>query len=209
MPRDRDAATPHDSVRERRREVLLAGHTGASQPAREALGEPDPALRAAALGALDRAGQLTDADLLLCLEDPDPGVRRRAAELAAVHPEVPATRVLLRLLNDEEPLVAEMAAWSLGERAVLPEVTEALSHIAVAHEDPLCREAAVAALGALGDPEGLPAILKATSDKPAIRRRAVIALAPFEGPEVEAALLRARSDRDWQVRQAAEDQEGR
>ncbi len=77
------------------------------------------------------------------------------------------------------------------------------------HPDPLCREAAVAALGAIGDPGGLPAILTATSDKPAVRRRAVLALAPFSGPEVEAALDRARSDRDWQVRQAAEDLTGR
>ena len=41
--------------------------------------------------------------------------------------------------------------------------------------DPLAREAAVAALGAIGHPDGLPAILAATSDKPAIRRRAVLA----------------------------------
>ena len=66
------------------------------------------------------------------------------------------------------------------------------------------REAAVAALGAIGDARGLPAILAATGDRPAVRRRAVLALAPFEGPEVTAALERARDDRDWQVRDAAE-----
>ena len=67
------------------------------------------------------------------------------------------------------------------------------------------REAAVAALGALGDPEGLPAVLAACSDKPAIRRRAVLALAAFDGPEVDAALHAAQTDKDWQTRQAAED----
>ncbi|MDQ4067891.1 MAG: HEAT repeat domain-containing protein, partial [Actinomycetota bacterium] len=77
--------------------------------------------------------------------------------------------------------------------------------VATGHHDPLCREAAVAALGAIGDEGGLPAILAATGDKPAVRRRAVIALAPFQGPEVDAALERALEDRDWQVRQAAED----
>ena len=46
----------------------------------------------------------------------------------------------------------------------------------------------MAALGAIGDPAGLAAILAATDDKPAVRRRAVIALAPFEGAEVDAAL---------------------
>ena len=73
------------------------------------------------------------------------------------------------------------------------------------------REAAVAALGAIGDDRGLDAILAATSDRPAIRRRAVLALAPFVAPDhpraadVAAALERAAVDHDWQVRQAAED----
>ena len=77
--------------------------------------------------------------------------------------------------------------------------------------DALVREAAVAALGAIGDERGLDAILAATTDRPAIRRRAVLALAPFVDPaapraaEVAAALQRAAADRDWQVRQAAED----
>jgi HEAT repeat protein len=63
----------------------------------------------------------------------------------------------------------------------------------------------VAAIGALGDPSGLPAVLAACRDKPAVRRRAVLALAPFDGAEVEEALHAALEDRDWQVRQAAED----
>ena len=67
------------------------------------------------------------------------------------------------------------------------------------------REAAVAALGAIGDDRGLKAILTACNDKPAVRRRAVLALAPFDGPEVKTALEAALEDRDWQVRQAAED----
>ena len=71
------------------------------------------------------------------------------------------------------------------------------------HEDPLVREAAVAALGSRS--ARLDVILDACGDRPAIRRRAVLALAPFDGPEVDAALQRALTDRDWQVRQAAED----
>jgi HEAT repeat protein len=69
----------------------------------------------------------------------------------------------------------------------------------------LCREAGVAALGAIGDERGLPAILAGCADRVTVRRRAVLALAPFNGPEVDAALAAALSDRDWQVRQAAED----
>jgi HEAT repeat protein len=102
--------------------------------------------------------------------------------------------------------VVEAAAWASGERQPPePGIVTALARLATDHDDPLCREAAVAALGSIGDPAGLPAILTATSDRPAIRRRAVLALAPFDGPDVEAALRRALHDRDWQVRQAAED----
>jgi HEAT repeat protein len=81
----------------------------------------------------------------------------------------------------------------------------ALAGVVGNHPDALCREAAVAALGAVGDPAGLPAILVALNDKPPVRRRAVLALAPFSGPEVDDALQKASGDRDWQVRQAAED----
>ena len=103
--------------------------------------------------------------------------------------------------------VVEAACWALGERgpAAGDDAVAALARVATGHDDPLCREAAVAALGAIGDEAGLPAILAATSDRPAVRRRATLALAPFEGPEVQATLERALQDRDWQVRQAAED----
>ncbi len=116
---------------------------------------------------------------------------------------------LLALLADEDPFVAETAAWALGEVAwtgrTRARVVAALAAAAGRHPDPLVRESAVAALGAIGDARGLPAILQACDDRPPIRRRAVLALAPFDGPEVDAALARALTDSDWQVRQAAED----
>ena len=80
-----------------------------------------------------------------------------------------------------------------------------LIELAGTSEVALVREAAVAALGAIGDERGLPAIIAGCADQPAVRRRAVLALAPFEGDEVEATIERALVDRDWQVRQAAED----
>ena len=72
-------------------------------------------------------------------------------------------------------------------------------------DDALCRESAVAALGALGNKDTLSSILKAVDDIATVRRRAVLALSPFDGPEVEEAIQKALEDRDWQVRQAAED----
>jgi HEAT repeat protein len=189
----------------RRRTVALAGHAGDAATAREHLDDDDPAVRATALTALQRAGDLQPDDLVTALADGSPAVRQRAAELAARQPgDTPPT--LLPALDDPEPAVVETAAWASGERVPAEDgAVTALTAIARHHDDPLCREAAVAALGALADPAGLPAILAATRDKPAIRRRAVLALAPFDGPEVDAALERALEDRDWQVRQAAED----
>jgi HEAT repeat protein len=189
----------------RRRAAALAGHRGDVAEARRHLGDGVPAVRATALGALARAGGMTPDDLAAGLADPAPGVRARAAELCAT---VPGTGPppLAPVLRDEDPTVVEAAAWASGERQPPePGVVDGLVPVVSAHDDPLCREAAVAALGAIGDPAGLPAILAATRDRPAVRRRAVLALAPFDGPDVDAALERALGDRDWQVRQAAED----
>jgi HEAT repeat protein len=173
--------------------------------AEAALADGDPAVRATALGALERLGLLDAATLEAALADASPVVRRRAAELAARHREVS----LLAVLDDPDAGVVEAAAFACGEQQSADAgVVGRLSTLVSGHDDPLVREAAVAALGAIGDPAGLPAILVATHDKAAIRRRAVLALAPFEGPDVDAALARALSDRDWQVRQAAEDLTG-
>ncbi len=183
--------------------MAVAGHTGDVATARAALHDDSPALRATALGALARLGVLTEADLDAGLSDPDATVRRRTVELAAPRPR-PS---LLRLLDDPDLAVVEVAAWACGERSPAETgAVERLAELATGHDDALVREAAVAALGAIGEERGLPSILAATRDKATVRRRAVIALAPFEGPDVDAALERARTDRDWQVRQAAEDQ---
>lgn len=186
----------------RRRRAARAGHSGVEVDARDLLDDPVPSVRATALGALARAGVLTSVDLRSGLADASPLVRRRAAREAAAF-----DMDLVAVLGDADPLVAEMAAWSIGEQADRrPRAIDALAEMAGGHADALCREAAVAALGAIGDARGLSAIFAALADKPAVRRRAVIALAPFEGPDVDAALRRALEDRDWQVRQAAEDQ---
>jgi HEAT repeat protein len=108
------------------------------------------------------------------------------------------------LLEDPDPAVIEAACFAVGETCDVLAVP-ALVRIASTHTDALCRESAVAALGAIGALEGLPAVLAGLEDKPQIRRRAVIALAAIDSPESDAALRRCLADRDWQVRQAAED----
>ena len=192
----------------RRRAAAVSGHLADGTTARRLAADPDAAVLGTALGALHRAGVLTAADLHRGVADPAPRVRQRAAELVAELQGAgeAADVALLGLLDDRDATVVETAAWASGERAEAePGAVARLAELATAADDALVREAAVAALGSLGDPAGLPAILAATSDKATVRRRAIIALAPFEGPEVDQALERARSDRDWQVRQAAED----
>jgi HEAT repeat protein len=189
-----------------RRDAAIAGHRGDEKTARALLAHDDAATRATALAALARMGRLGPNDLSTALSDDDPVVRRRACQVAATVDASDAGAALIKRLADPDDGVVEMAAWALGEQGDHSDTTvAAIAAVAGGHADALCREAAVAALGAIGAPAGLPAILAATADKPAVRRRAVIALAPFDGPEVEAALHRALEDRDWQVRQAAED----
>ncbi|HUF31789.1 MAG TPA: HEAT repeat domain-containing protein [Acidimicrobiales bacterium] len=190
------------AVAARRSQAAVAGHEGDEGAARSLLRDPDPTVRSTALGALTRMGAATDDDVRRALTDTDPSVRRRALADAVARPSVP----IVAALDDTDPTVVEQAAWACGEREDAGGgALDALVRVATSHDDALCREAAVAALGAIGDPAGLDAILAATHDRATVRRRAVIALAPFEGPEVDAALARATSDRDWQVRQAAED----
>lgn len=182
--------------------MIEAGYTGDVAAANAALTDPDPEIRAVALGALARLDRLDDGDLTLGLVDPDPAVRRRAVELAAMRPAVS----LLGALHDDDPTVVEVAAWACGEQEDVGDDTlDRIVELATEHPEALVREAAVAALGAIGDERGLTAVLAGCRDVAPIRRRAVLALAPFDGDEVDAAIDAALTDRDWQVRQSAED----
>ena len=196
------SASDSPEIAELRRAIVIAGHAGDSQLIQKSLSHEHGSIREASLGALARVEQLTKEVLQTFVSDIDSQVRIRVAELAATF----NTFDLVPLLNDKDSQVVEMAAWACGEHeSARKEIIDELNRLVLHHDDALVREAAVAALGAIGDESGLPAILSACQDKPAIRRRAVLALAPFDSPEVEKALKTALEDRDWQVRQAAED----
>ena len=194
-------------AKSRRRRVALAAHSGGEGVARRGLVDPDPGVQVAALGALDRLGLLTADDVIGVLGRGDIALRRRAVDAAPTvrgrgsRAALPAA--VTGALADPDPLVVVGAAWYLGERrhrAAVPRLVATARH----HADPRCREGAVAALGAIGDPAGLQAVLDALGDKPAVRRRAAVALAGFDDPRVETALAAvAADDRDWQVREAA------
>lgn len=162
----------------------------------------DPRVRSYALGLLAAAGDLDEHTWATGLGDADARVRRRAAELTPV--AAMASDPLVAVLADPDVSVVEAAAWALGElqdaAAAVP-----LARVVLEHSEPLAREAAVAALGAIGAEAGRAAVLQACTDVATVRRRAVLALAAFDGPDVDDALERALTDRDWQTRQAAED----
>lgn len=177
---------------------------GARQIARAGLRDADPAVRASALAALERLGALGPQALVRALTDPAPSVRRRACELAARPGHASrSVGILTRLrsaLDDGDPMVVEAACWALGERQGTGAL-DALAAVAIGHGDARCREAAIAALGAIGDQRALPAVLHGLEDRVDVRRRTAVALAAFKGPAVETALRRCLQDHDWQVRQ--------
>ena len=190
------------------RAAAVAVQRDAHELGARAVDDPDPRVRAVAIAALVRMAPRRASVPVWrrAARDADARVRRRSAEVAPRLGRAGTCAVLVEMLADDDAWVAEAAAYAIGEhprpsRSAITSVVRA----ATTHPDPLVREAAVAALGAQGDPATLPAVLAACDDKPAIRRRAVLALAAFEGDAVEARLQAALEDPDWQVRQAAED----
>jgi HEAT repeat protein len=137
------------------------------------------------------------------LTDSDVDVRRDALQQLA-HAKLEDTSVLddvIALLDEEDALVVDAAAFALGEHLYVGAVVP-LCVTAAEHDDARCRESAIASLGAIGDDRARATIIAALQDKPPIRRRAVVALSNFEGPDIDAALDEAGEDKDWQVRSA-------
>lgn len=218
------------SIRDRRVRVVRAGHAGDLRSVRSGLGDPDPTVRAVAVAAslrLSVAGNqgldVAARAILDGLVDPDASVRRRSAGVAARLPTARAEddqripmvekilSVLVTLLADEDRRTVEVAAFACGELATDDDpaartvVLGALQATATDHDDHLCRESAVAALGSIGDERSLPTVLAACRDRANVRRRAVLALAAFDDPAATVELRRLVGDRDLQVRQAAEE----
>ncbi len=182
---------------------MLAGHRGELALVRGHLDDAAPLVREAALSALHRLEQCTAVEIGSAFTDDDARVRARAAELAAEIDDISPTP----MLNDPVASVVEVACFACGEMqwpAGQAPIVQ-LSTIATDHDDALCRESAAAALGAIGDPAGLDAVLTACTDRVTVRRRATLALAAFDDPRADEALRAALDDKDWQVRQAAED----
>ena len=113
-------------------------------------------------------------------------------------------------MSDPIPSVAETAAFAVGEQLDVA-ATELLILMAQRHEDALCRESAIAALGALVASAEihrvaiLDCLLDAMNDKAQIRRRTLLGLFQFDDPQAQKAMEEALVDTDRQVRSIAAD----
>ena len=177
---------PDRETAERRRRAVLAGHGGDAEAARSLAVDPEAVVRAAALGALNRTGTLTDDGLARGLTAPHPTVRLRALEILGGPTPLSGllTRLLVDLLVDPIPEVVETACWAAGEH---PEAADQLvdSVVAVAgtgpdgdrpgHPDHLCREAAATRDARrrtlqLNDLSNMKGTLRRHSTAPQVRR---------------------------------------
>lgn len=143
------------------------------------------------------------------------GPDEEVLEIALTHPDarvgiaavtaVPGDRRSLvhakRWMEDASWLVAEFGAFVAGELED-PELVPRLIELAMDHEEPLVREAALASLGAIGDQRAIPVVLAGLSAKSVyLRRRALVISVAFESPEIDRAVEALRDDRDAQIRQ--------
>ncbi len=148
-------------------------------------------------------GDSVDEICRLAIEDEDGAVRAMAAE-ALGGTGVECADVLVRGRHDDDPRVVEAIATAYGERRD-PSAVPWLIELASTEGDRAGREAAVAALGAIGDEAALATLLElVAAAPPQVRRRAVVALTVFDDSAVEPAIRAAARDRNPSVREAAE-----
>jgi hypothetical protein len=177
------------------------------------LADPAPAVRRRACELLSRqwgsplAGRVRSA-LLSALSDGSPIVVEAACsalgEALELSADGGAGELACGATNEGGGAVSGAAGLAAGGAGA---IAQALAGTARSHPDARCREAAVAALGALAASAGrctaLAALTDALGDKATVRRRAVVALGRFGG-DARRALEQALRDRDWQVRELAE-----
>ena len=129
------------------------------------------------------------------MTDPEPAVRRRAADLA---PGLAApARPLLTLLGDDDVTVIEASAWALGELGAArcaPVRSPPSSPSRARTTTPSPARLRWPRSAPSATPPAFPPSSPPVVRKPAVRRRAVLALAPFDSPEVDDTLRTAVED---------------
>ncbi|HJL25680.1 MAG TPA: HEAT repeat domain-containing protein, partial [Polyangiaceae bacterium LLY-WYZ-15_(1-7)] len=142
--------------------------------------------------------------LLRALRDPDPAVRREAADAAGAVRLRAAGPLLAEWLEDPDPDVRAGAARALGrigDPRPVPSLVRALGDASAA-----VRRAAVVALAAMGDEEGVevvvPLLGRLDDDDPEVRVEAAHALGALGDPRAVVPLVGRARDESPDVRQA-------
>ncbi len=185
-------------------------------PLAGALGDPSPAVRAAAAFALGRSGRASVGDQVAGrLVDGDPDVQIAAIHALGALARVTGPATLLAraepLLGADDPgrrrtgvhLLAELA--TLGDPEAEP-VSEAVQRLAFALKDAAAevRQAAACAIGALRRDEGVDPLLLALADEaPEVRVEAVLSLGRLRSEAAAPALCLLVLDPDPWVQAAA------
>ena len=168
------------------------------------LDNDDPVLRRMSTTALDTQSANSLFDVLVALlNDDEASVRAAAAEKLGVCGER-SLAYLARAQADDAPEVREAVATAYGDlsnASVIPWLVE----VGNDDQDRTVKEAAVAALGAIGSDEAIDPLLEfIAKGPPQVRRRAIAAITVFDDPRIEPAIERAAFDRNPGVREAAE-----
>jgi putative membrane-bound dehydrogenase-like protein len=162
-------ADPSAWWRETAQRLLIERRAIGAVPALKALvlDRPTALGRVHALWTLGVLNALADADLLLAMKDPEPGVREQAAKLAEGHLAAgsPVIEPLLALAGDPDPMVRFQAAFTIGGLAA-------------------------------GDPRGIDALAEIAERDAGDRwtRAAVLSSVPGRGPALIARLLEKKPD---------------
>ncbi len=134
--------------------------------------------------------------------DPEASVRRVAAWGLADHArhEAATSALVAAATGDADMQVREMAVWALAEARPTPEVKRALTGAAQA-QDASLRRTAIWAIGNIGDPSSIEALLPALKSEDAgVRAMAAWAIGSTEPRQAPAPLVSALQDSDAKVR---------
>jgi len=165
-----------------------------------ALGEGDSKRRELLLPIVSHAAAL--AEVVRCLEDPDPTVRALACEALARIGSPLAAPSLFRLLADSNPAVVQAASGAIHSLGSAD--TERLALQAARSSSPSVRRAALEILAYFGYGSAVSLFLEAVRDPdPRVRDSAVHGLALLDDPRAREALLAAAGDSSERMRSAA------
>lgn len=167
--------------------IIRAVPTVALRTAEQLLCCADPVLAESFRSGLSRCGREAAAELSRCLSEGSPAVQERALEALVEIGSYQALNAVADACNGDDPVLASKALAAFS-RFPGPIASNACVR-ALSHRSPEVREAAIAALGALQDPDTLSYLIRIALRTSPLRKNtreqveAVKALARFPHPE--------------------------